>query len=139
MQSGHHHGRHYVYTSCISSLLVSCMTSKSTQPNIDHSLGSPHTPSIPNIKTSTHCPFSPNLLVEWTVAHKLLGKSFLPGILLASSSNSPDHHPSSGVEVTAIISPAWKSNSAPFHHQPFISESCTGETNRKGLYSRRAP
>lgn len=43
---------------------------------------------------------------------KLLGNTCRPTCLRVSSSNSPLHHPSSGVSVTAIISPAWKSNSS---------------------------
>ena len=43
---------------------------------------------------------------------KLLGNTCLPACLRVSSNNSPLHHPSSGVSVTAIISPAWKSNSS---------------------------
>lgn len=43
---------------------------------------------------------------------KLLGKTLLPGIRLDSSNSSPDHQPSSGMAVTAMMSPAWKSNSS---------------------------
>lgn len=43
---------------------------------------------------------------------KLLGNTCRPGCLLASSNSSPLHQPSSGVEVTAMMSPAWKSNSS---------------------------
>lgn len=52
------------------------------------------------------------ILLDQKRQTKLLGNTFLPSTLLASSSNSPLHHPSSGVSVTAMISPAWKSNSS---------------------------
>ena len=43
---------------------------------------------------------------------KLLGKTWRPCCLRCSSRSSPDHQPSSGVAVTAMMSPAWKSNSS---------------------------
>ena len=43
---------------------------------------------------------------------KLLGKMCRPGCLRVSSRSSPLHQPSSGVAVTAMISPSWKSNSS---------------------------
>lgn len=43
---------------------------------------------------------------------KLLGNTCRPCCLLASSRSSPLHQPSSGVEVTAMMSPDWKSNSS---------------------------
>lgn len=41
---------------------------------------------------------------------KLDGNVFCPGRRRVSSSSSPDHQPSSGVAVTAMMSPDWKSN-----------------------------
>jgi len=44
------------------------------------------------------------------IVTKLLGKVFCPGRRRVSSRSSPDHQPSSGVAVTAMMSPVWKSN-----------------------------